>query len=135
MGDVISLAGKVSFEKALSCVNINWRFGRSSCLSNTQQPAGPNGNITNLAGLQPFLNRFGFTLEEMSILISGGHGLIGATARLQDTGFGSGVPFMDNINSGKYWIKKTIGRNWTAVEVANGAYQFLGGGLLRLPVR
>lgn len=133
-GDVVSLAGKVSFETALSCVNINWRFGRSSCQSNTVQPQGPNGNITNLAGLNPFLNRYGFTLEEMSILISGGHGLIGATAKLENTGFGSGVTFMDNINSGKYWIKKTFERNWTAVELENGAHQYLGAGLLRLPI-
>ena len=30
-GDVISLAGKTAVETAYPCLQINWRFGRSSC--------------------------------------------------------------------------------------------------------
>ena len=55
---MISFAGKVSLEVAYPCLRIPWKYGRDNCRETSELEIGPPGNISTLAALQPFLNRY-----------------------------------------------------------------------------
>lgn len=57
-GDVFFFAGKVALEVAYPCMEIKWRYGRSDCLETSESEIGPSGNMSTLAEMQPFLNRY-----------------------------------------------------------------------------
>jgi hypothetical protein len=126
-GDIISMAGKVAIEQSF-CVYIPWRGGRPSC-TQTEPEAGPMGNIQTMAGLQPFLDRYNFTANEMAILIAGAHAVKGARGRLS-----SPEPmFLSTVNSGTTWIKDTFAVVWAYFGTREDP-GFRGRGILRLPI-
>jgi hypothetical protein len=135
MGDVISLSGKTAVEVAYPCIQIEWKYGRSECKSIANAGEIPPGNITSIQQLQPFLDRYGLSRSEMAILIAGAHGIQGARAHLENTGFGTAntiIPFA-NINSGVDWIIRTIGP-WALHESPNSNPQFVfADSILRIP--
>ena len=108
-GDVVSLAGKVAVETAYPCMQIKWSYGRSKCHITTPGEI-PGGNITTLAQLQPFLNRYGLDANEMAVLIAGAHGIKNAKANNENSGFGTQV--FSGFSSGMNWIDVTFKLPW-----------------------
>ena len=133
-GDVVSLAGKVAVETAYPCMQIKWSFGRKSCSITGAPGAIPAGNITHLSELQPFLKRYGLSAEEMAILIAGAHGINGAKATTQNSGFGTQI--FAGKNSGQNWIDLTFKLPWLATPsgfFANDPFP-LSPPIMRLPI-
>ena len=88
MGDVISLAGKVAVETAYPGIVVKWRFGRAACnfdAAVTKQLA-PGPAIKAIAEMQPFLDRYTLTANEMALLTSGAHAIANAQNFNTDTG-------------------------------------------------
>jgi catalase (peroxidase I) len=105
LGDVISLAGKVAAEMAYPGISIKWRFGRTSC--NLPEVEGknlaPSPSIATMADMEPLLQRYSLTANEMAVLTCGGHA-IGFSANFQeDTGIFSFT--LSTISSGLQFIK------------------------------
>lgn len=132
-GDVISLAGKVAVETAFPCINIPWKFGRSTCASISNPGAIPMGQISTVAEVTPFLNRYGLSQQELAVLLAGAHGIKGANAVVQDSGFGFRNTVFADVNSGLQWIIVTVGP-WGSVTAPNGFLQFIDRFFLRLPI-
>lgn len=104
-GDIISLAGKVAYEKVNPCVQIQWSFGRKSCTAKEIE-SGPGPTIDSLAKMTPFLTRYGLTLTEMAILTSGAHAIAGAANNRATSGITSFT--FAKVTSGVDFIKKTV---------------------------
>ena len=122
-GDVISLAGKVSVEIAFyPCVHIPWRFGRYECIAANETQSGTNGSMNTLAMFAPYLERYNLTAYELAILTAGSHGIQAAGACSNNTGFGT-LDFTEE-SSGKAWLQKTFGNNWTACLSDTGLFQY-----------
>ena len=132
-GDVISLAGKVAVETAFPCVQIRWGYGRSDCKI-SRPGAIPPGNLTKIAQLKPFLNRYGLTSNEMAVLIAGAHGIKNAKATSQNSGFGTQI--FAAVNSGQNWIDLTFKLPWLANSAgffANDPFP-LSPPIMRMPI-
>jgi Peroxidase len=133
-GDVISLAGKVAVETAYPCVNVRWRFGRSRCPTIANPGPFPDGSSITMNEIHPFLVQYGFTPQEMAILIAGAHGMAFAAATPENSGFGTETDtFFATINSGKDWIVRTMG-HWNTMRSPDGLPQLISGNLMRLPI-
>ena len=104
-GDIISLAGKVAYEKVNPCVQIQWSFGRKSCAANEIE-SGPGPLIDSLPKMTPFLTRYGLTSTEMATLTSGAHAIAGAENNQATSGITSFT--FAKVTSGVDFIKKTV---------------------------
>jgi hypothetical protein len=103
MGDVVSMAGKVSIEMAFPCVRPAWRSGRRICNAEGITNSGPPGSLDTSAKLQPFLNRYGLNAREMAVLTIGAHSIKNAEF----------VPWVFNgENSGPKFINATVNTAW-----------------------
>ena len=133
-GDVISMAGKVAVESAYPCMQIKWAFGRAECKP-TRPGSVPPGELATTAAIAPFLNRYGLSPTEMSILLAGSHGMQGARASTANSGYGGGTMTFANTNSGKDWIVKTFS-SWTMTRSSAGKIQFTNRveNLVRMPI-
>ena len=104
---------------------IPWRYGRRQCLVPNETQAGTNGTINSLAIFDPFLQRYNLSALEMAILTAGTHGLSGAGACANNTGFGTLNFVADaSLSLGQAWILKTFQSNWTACLSDHGLFQF-----------
>jgi hypothetical protein len=104
-GDFISLAGKVAMEIAYPCIRIKWRPGRPSC--GIEVESGPAPDIQTYQGLKPFLNRYGLTPRQMSILLAGTHGIKEAVLHTN-----AGQKKWIDINSPLKFIRDSISLSW-----------------------
>lgn len=116
MGDILSLAGKVITEQSYPCVRVAWEGGREPCNAEGVVEGGPPGSLESMAALQPFLNRYGLTPEEMAILVAGSHGTRGAGSKTSavNPSFPSQIQLLKfgSDNSGVDWIQKASKRKW-----------------------
>lgn len=135
-GDVISLAGKVAIELAYPCIRINWRGGRPPCSTDpatSETNLLPSGKISDLAGLQPFLDRYNFTKREFAVLLAGGHGL--GDGAIRSSTLSTFLPFA-LTNSVKDYIVQTFSlSNWFIFPISTFPISYLNNfGVWRLPV-
>lgn len=127
-GDVISLAGKIAVETAFPCIQIKWRYGRTACIDKTEKEENPPGSIDSMAKYEPFLRRYGFTANEMAVLLAGSHGIATASADQVNSGFGDYNFAL--VNSGKHWIESTLNLKWKGVYASmSGFFQFVSNGV------
>lgn len=104
MGDLVSMAGKVSIEMAFPCVRPAWRFGRKACNATGITSSGPPGNLDSLDKLQPFLERYSLSDREMAILTIGAHSV-------KNSEF---VPWVfDAENNGPKFINDSVNIEWS----------------------
>jgi len=128
--DVVSMAGKVSMEKAFR-IRIRWRGGRKDCTTDEEE-TGPRGNLSTIGDLNPFLERYGFTAREMAVLLAGTHGLKDAVIQTK-----SGNSPMATKNSGLDWISESEEGVWIYYDSQGKDFEpFFEGsnGVGRLPV-
>ena len=131
-GDVISLAGKVSIESSYPCVQIAWKFGRKPCTSDEPQ-RGPGGHLQTLQMYQPFLARYGFSVDDFAVLTAGAHGLAHGRASNANTGYGDSTFSSHQRSSGKQWIIDTLNMAWKLTSAKSGKPQFINEKNLRVP--
>jgi catalase (peroxidase I) len=102
LGDLVSLAGKVSIEMAFPCVRPDWSGGRKLC-SPSPLDDGPPANMNSKAALAPFLTRYGMNDKEMAVLTIGSHAM--RNARFMPWSF-------HGQNSGPQFIQDTVNLPW-----------------------
>jgi hypothetical protein len=107
--DIVSLAGKVAVEKAFPCIKIKWSFGRKPCTGNEKE-LGPSAFIETLAGMRPFLKRYGLSANEMATLTCGAHGIAGAVNTKKETGISNFK--LATVSSGVDFISKIANIKW-----------------------
>jgi hypothetical protein len=107
--DIVSLAGKVAVEKAFPCLKIEWSYGRKPC-TGKEKELGPNAFIETLAGMQPFLKRYGLSAIEMATLTCGAHGIAGALNREKTSNISDF--YLARVSSGVNFIDKTANIKW-----------------------
>ena len=107
MGDVISLAGKVAVETAFPGSTVKWRFGRVACNHEAvaEKELAPPPTISTIAEMQPFLDRYALTADEMALLTSGAHAITGSKNFQVDTGIVDFDFTQSNVTSGLQFIK------------------------------
>jgi len=108
-GDIVSLAGKVAVEKAFPCLKIEWSYGRKPC-TGKEQELGPSAFIETLAGMQPFLNRYGLSAIEMATLTCGAHGVAGSVNQEKESNISDFT--LARVSSGVNFIQKTANVKW-----------------------
>jgi hypothetical protein len=111
LGDIVSMAGKVSIEMAFPCVRPDWQGGRAVCDPDTIVSRGPPGSINSREKLRPFLERYGMTDREMAILTIGAHAVKNSIF----------VPWIFNgDNSGPKFIDETANGFWQVTNKRSG---------------
>ena len=107
--DIVSLAGKVAVEKAFPCIKIQWSFGRKPCTA-LEKESGPGPLINTLAGMRPFLQRYGLSATEMATLTCGAHGIAGSLNNKKDTGIHDFQ--LATVSTGVGFIRKSKNQAW-----------------------
>jgi hypothetical protein len=107
--DIVSLAGKVAVEKAFPCIKIKWSFGRKPC-AGLEKESGPGPLINSLAGMRPFLQRYGLSATEMGTLTCGAHGIAGSLNTKENSDIHDFQ--LATVSSGVEFIKKSKNQEW-----------------------
>ncbi|KAJ3272860.1 hypothetical protein HDV01_005183 [Terramyces sp. JEL0728] len=135
-GDMISLAGKTAVEYVHPCIQIEWSFGRSVCSANSSPSTLPEGTLSSMKEIQPFLNRYGLSATEMGLLIAGGHAIPNAIANPANSGFGLSEATKPRLYQPKrlqdsafstligIWITDNINLQWKEIQTPRGNIQF-----------
>ena len=105
----MSLAGKVAVEKAFPCIKIEWSYGRKPCTGNEEE-LGPSAFIETLAGMQPFLKRYGLTATEMATLTCGAHGVAGSMNHEKESDISDFT--LARVSSGVRFIRQSANVIW-----------------------
>jgi hypothetical protein len=83
-GDILSLAGKVTFETLFPCMKLKWGFGRTPC-TGTENFNGPGSKINTIDEYEQRSNRFGLTAIELATVTFVAHSIKGSENRHADT--------------------------------------------------
>jgi hypothetical protein len=111
--DIIAMAGKVALESVYPCVRVQFNYGRSfEC--KVENKALPPTTLDSMEGIEPFLSRYGFSIQEYSLLQCGLKGMQHMTI----PGFTHHRYIYDTDI--KEYIRASLEEQWEAVKDVQG---------------